>query len=60
MTNGQEAAGLEVVTDGEFRRQNYIIDFYFKGFGKGFLLSALALFGKMTAPSEAPCATPMR
>jgi RNA polymerase sigma-70 factor (ECF subfamily) len=24
-----------------------------KGFGKGFLLSALALFGKMTAPSEA-------
>jgi 5-methyltetrahydropteroyltriglutamate--homocysteine methyltransferase len=31
----QEAAGLEVVTDGEFRRQNYIIDFYFKVFGKG-------------------------
>ena len=26
----QEAVGLKVVTDGEFRRQNYIIDFYFK------------------------------
>lgn len=31
----QEAAGLQVVTDGEFRRQNYIVDFYFKVFGKG-------------------------
>jgi 5-methyltetrahydropteroyltriglutamate--homocysteine methyltransferase len=31
----QELAGLEVVTDGEFRRQNYIIDFYFKVFGRG-------------------------
>ena len=24
----QETVGLKVVTDGEFRRQNYIIDFY--------------------------------
>ncbi len=31
----QEAIGLKVVTDGEFRRQNYIIDFYFKVFGRG-------------------------
>jgi 5-methyltetrahydropteroyltriglutamate--homocysteine methyltransferase len=31
----QEAAGLQVVTDGEFRRQSYIVDFYFKVFGKG-------------------------
>ena len=31
----QELVGLQVVTDGEFRRRNYIIDFYFKVFGKG-------------------------
>jgi 5-methyltetrahydropteroyltriglutamate--homocysteine methyltransferase len=31
----QEAIGLKVVTDGEFRRQNYLIDFYFKVFGRG-------------------------
>ncbi|MGZ3410934.1 MAG: 5-methyltetrahydropteroyltriglutamate--homocysteine S-methyltransferase [Xanthobacteraceae bacterium] len=31
----QESVGLQVVTDGEFRRQSYIIDFYFKVFGKG-------------------------
>ncbi len=30
----QERIGLPVVTDGEFRRQNYIIDFYFKIFGR--------------------------
>jgi 5-methyltetrahydropteroyltriglutamate--homocysteine methyltransferase len=30
----QEEAGLGIVTDGEFRRQNYIIDFYFKVFGR--------------------------
>ncbi len=31
----QESVGLKVVTDGEFRRQNYIIDFYFRVFGRG-------------------------
>jgi len=31
----QEEVGLSVVTDGEFRRQSYIVDFYFKAFGKG-------------------------
>jgi 5-methyltetrahydropteroyltriglutamate--homocysteine methyltransferase len=31
----QESVGLKVVTDGEFRRQNYIVDFYFKVFGRG-------------------------
>jgi 5-methyltetrahydropteroyltriglutamate--homocysteine methyltransferase len=40
----QEAAGLRVVTDGEFRRQSYIIDFYFKVFGKGGLTFEPGLF----------------
>jgi 5-methyltetrahydropteroyltriglutamate--homocysteine methyltransferase len=30
----QETLGLKSITDGEFRRQNYIIDFYFKAFGR--------------------------
>lgn len=30
----QESLGLKSITDGEFRRQNYIIDFYFKAFGR--------------------------
>ena len=30
----QEGLGLKSITDGEFRRQNYIIDFYFKAFGR--------------------------
>jgi 5-methyltetrahydropteroyltriglutamate--homocysteine methyltransferase len=30
----QEQLGLKSITDGEFRRQNYIIDFYFKAFGR--------------------------
>jgi methionine synthase II (cobalamin-independent) len=30
----QESIGLKSITDGEFRRQNYIIDFYFKAFGR--------------------------
>ena len=40
----QEAVGLKVVTDGEFRRQNYIIDFYFKVFGRGGLAFEPGLF----------------
>lgn len=40
----QEAVGLNVVTDGEFRRQNYIIDFYFKVFGRGGLAFEPGLF----------------
>jgi 5-methyltetrahydropteroyltriglutamate--homocysteine methyltransferase len=40
----QEAAGLRVVTDGEFRRQSYIVDFYFKVFGKGGLTFEPGLF----------------
>ncbi|MFN8774951.1 MAG: 5-methyltetrahydropteroyltriglutamate--homocysteine S-methyltransferase, partial [bacterium] len=31
----QEAAGLRVVSDGEFRRQNYIVDFFRKALGSG-------------------------
>ncbi|MFN7751076.1 MAG: 5-methyltetrahydropteroyltriglutamate--homocysteine S-methyltransferase, partial [Pseudomonadota bacterium] len=31
----QEASGLKVVTDGEFRRQNYIVDFFRKALGSG-------------------------
>jgi 5-methyltetrahydropteroyltriglutamate--homocysteine methyltransferase len=40
----QEAVGLKVVTDGEFRRQNYIVDFYFKVFGRGGLAFEPGLF----------------
>lgn len=40
----QEAAGLNVVTDGEFRRQSYIVDFYFKVFGKDGLTFEPGLF----------------
>jgi hypothetical protein len=40
----QEADGLNVVTDGEFRRQNYLIDFYFKVFGRGGLAFEPGLF----------------
>jgi 5-methyltetrahydropteroyltriglutamate--homocysteine methyltransferase len=40
----QESAGLSVVTDGEFRRQSYIVDFYVKVFGKGGLTSEPGLF----------------
>ena len=31
----QEAAGLHSITDGEFRRQNYIVDFFRKAAGPG-------------------------
>src|SRR5690349_19395258 len=31
----QEAAGLHSITDGEFRRQSYIIDFFRKAVGSG-------------------------
>lgn len=31
----QEAIGLRAVTDGEFRRQNYIVDFFRKALGSG-------------------------
>jgi 5-methyltetrahydropteroyltriglutamate--homocysteine methyltransferase len=31
----QEEIGLQSVTDGEFRRRNYIIDFYLKALGRG-------------------------
>jgi 5-methyltetrahydropteroyltriglutamate--homocysteine methyltransferase len=31
----QEAAGLHSITDGEFRRQSYIIDFFRKALGRG-------------------------
>jgi methionine synthase II (cobalamin-independent) len=40
----QEAAGLRVVADGEFRRQSYIVDFYSKVFGKGGLTFEPGLF----------------
>ena len=40
----QEEIGLAVVTDGEFRRQSYIVDFYHKVFGKGGLGSEPGLF----------------
>ena len=40
----QETVGLKVVTDGEFRRQNYIIDFYFKVFGRGGIAFEPGLF----------------
>ena len=40
----EEAVGLRVVTDGEFRRQNYIVDFYFKVFGRGGLAFEPGLF----------------
>jgi 5-methyltetrahydropteroyltriglutamate--homocysteine methyltransferase len=40
----QEAAGLRVVTDGEFRRQSYIVDFYFKVFGRDGLTFEPGLF----------------
>ena len=31
----QEAAGLHSISDGEFRRQNYIVDFFRKALGSG-------------------------
>ena len=31
----QEAAGLQSISDGEFRRQNYIVDFFRKALGSG-------------------------
>ena len=31
----QEAAGLQSITDGEFRRQSYIVDFFHKALGSG-------------------------
>jgi 5-methyltetrahydropteroyltriglutamate--homocysteine methyltransferase len=31
----QEAAGLQSISDGEFRRQSYIVDFFRKALGKG-------------------------
>jgi len=30
----QEAAGLHSISDGEFRRQNYIVDFFRKALGQ--------------------------
>ena len=35
----QEAIGLESISDGEFRRQNYIVDFFRKAVGSGGLVA---------------------
>ncbi|MBV8509411.1 MAG: hypothetical protein JO289_04520, partial [Xanthobacteraceae bacterium] len=52
----QEAVGLNVVTDGEFRRQNYIIDFFFKVFGRG--ASALSRGCSFIEPTRAKNSRP--